>query len=129
SQERLNKTGSNLANVIQFLQEKHPSQLEAIFATLGRRVPRLEKVQSEALGDGRLLLRIKDAPFKEPILARFASDGTLKMLAYLVVLYDPEPPRFVGIEEPENFLHPRLLEPLGEECRNASGRAQLLVTT
>ena len=61
--------------------------------------------------------RIKDAPFDNPVLARFASDGTLKMLAYLVLLHDPEPPPFIGIEEPENFLHPRLLSELAEECR------------
>jgi predicted ATPase len=79
--------------------------------------------------DGHLLLRIKDAPFAEPVLARFASDGTLKMLAYLVVLLDPSPPQFIGIEEPENFLHPRLLPELGEECRAATVRSQLLVTT
>ena len=51
------------------------------------------------------------------------------MLAYLVLLYDPSPPPFVGIEEPENFLHPRLLPELAEECRVASERSQLLVTT
>jgi len=79
--------------------------------------------------DGRLLLEIKDAPFSDPILARFASDGTLKMLAYLMLLYDPEPPQFIGIEEPENFLHPRLLPELSEECRAATDRSQLLVTT
>jgi predicted ATPase len=79
--------------------------------------------------DGRLLLQIKDAPFSHPILARFASDGTLKMLAYLVMLYDPAPPPFIGIEEPENFLHPRLLPELAEECRAATERTQLLVTT
>ena len=123
------ETGDNLANVIQYLAERHPNRLEQIFRVLSQRVPRLERVLAEEMSDGRLLLRIKDAPFKEPILSRFASDGTLKMLAYLVVLYDPEPPRFIGIEEPENFLHPRLLEPLGEECRKASERAQFLVTT
>ncbi len=128
-QERLSKTGDNLANVIQYLAERHPNRLEQIFRVLSQRVPRLERVLAEEMSDGRLLLRIKDAPFKEPILSRFASDCTLKMLAYLVVLYDPEPPRFIGIEEPENFLHPRLLEPLGEECRKASERAQFLVTT
>lgn len=79
--------------------------------------------------DGRLLLTIKDAPFLNPILARFASDGTLKMLAYLAMLYDPTPPPFIGIEEPENFLHPRLLYGLAEECRGAAERGQLLVTT
>jgi len=128
-QERLSKTGDNLANVIQYLKEQHPDRLEQIFEVLHRRIPRLEKVLSDLMPDGRLLLRIKDAPFAEPVLARFASDGTLKMLAYLVVLLDPKPPPFIGIEEPENFLHPRLLPELAEECRAATGRSQLLVTT
>jgi predicted ATPase len=128
-QERLSKTGDNLANVVQYLKEQHPTQLNAIFAQLQRRVPRLERVIAEPMPDGRLLLQIKDAPFAQPILSRFASDGTLKMLAYLVVLHDPNPPQFVGIEEPENFLHPRLLPELAEECRAATKRSQLLVTT
>jgi predicted ATPase len=76
-----------------------------------------------------LLLQIKDAPFEQPVLSRYASDGTMKMLAYLAVLYDPEPPRFIGIEEPENFLHPRLLPELAEECRNAAASSQLLITS
>ena len=128
-QERLSKTGDNLPNVVQYLKEQHPDRLETIFETLRRRVPRLERVEAEPMPDGRLLLRIKDAPFERPVMSRFASDGTLKMLSYLVVLLDPKPPRFVGIEEPENFLHPRLLPELAEECRAASDNSQLLVTT
>jgi len=128
-QERLSKTGDNLPNVIQYLKEQHPERLDKIFAVLRQRVPRLERVLAEPMPDGRLLLQIKDAPFDQPVLSRFASDGTLKMLAYLTVLYDPHPPQFVGIEEPENFLHPRLLPELAEECRAASERTQLLVTT
>jgi predicted ATPase len=128
-QSRLSKSGDNLANVVQYLKEQHPERLERIFAVLRRRIPRLEAVQADPMPDGRLLLQIKDAPFEQPVFARFASDGTLKMLAYLTVLYDPAPPQFVGIEEPENFLHPRLLPELAEECRAASARTQLLVTT
>jgi len=128
-QEHLSRTGDNLPNVIQYLREQHLEQLDRIFETLGKRVPRLEKVDAELLSDGRLLLQVKDAPFERPILAKWASDGTLKMLAYLVVLYDPMPPPLVGIEEPENHLHPRLLPELAEECRTASARSQVLVTT
>lgn len=127
--EHLTKTGENLANVIQYLAELHEDRLDDIFATLRRRVPRIERVLADTMPDGRLLLQIKDAPFSNPVLARFASDGTLKMLAYLVLIYDPEPPPFIGIEEPENFLHPRLLPELAEECRAACERTQLLVTT
>lgn len=128
-QERLSKTGDNLPNVIQYLKEQHSARLEEIIQVLQRRVPRLERVEAEPMPDGRLLLQIKDAPFDRPVLSRFASDGTLKMLSYLTVLYDPAPPQFIGIEEPENFLHPRLLPELAEECRMATERSQLLVTT
>lgn len=128
-QERLSKTGDNLPNVVQYLKERHPTRLGKIFETLRQRVPHLDSVLAEAMPDGRLLLQIKDAPFERPILSRFVSDGTLKMLAYLVVLLDPDPAPFVGIEEPENFLHPRLLLELAEECRKATSHSQLLVTT
>jgi predicted ATPase len=128
-QERLSATGDNLPNVIQYLKEQHPNRLGHILTVLSSRVPRLEKVEAELMADGRLLLQIKDAPFDRPILAKFTSDGTLKMLAYLTLLYDPEPPQLIGIEEPENYLHPRLLPELAEECRNVTDRTQLMVTT
>lgn len=127
--ERLSATGDNLPNVIQYLKEQHPDRLDHILTVLSSRVPRLEKVEAEFMADGRLLLQIKDAPFDRPILAKFASDGTLKMLAYLILLYDPDPPQLIGIEEPENYLHPRLLPELAEECRKVTERTQLMVST
>ena len=128
-QERLSVTGDNLANVVQYLKEQHPERLGKILAILAQRIPRLERVDAELMADGRLLLQIKDAPFEKPVLAKFASDGTLKMLAYLTILHDPSPPPLIGIEEPENQLHPRLLPELAEECRQAAAHSQLMVTT
>ncbi|MBD0319445.1 MAG: AAA family ATPase [Gemmatimonadetes bacterium] len=128
-QERLSPRGDNLPNVVQYLRERHADRLAEVLRILTRRVPRLEDVDAEVLADGRLMLQIKDAPFDRPILARFASDGTLKMLAYLVLLHDPAPPQLIGIEEPENYLHPRLMQELVEECRAAAGWTQLMVTT
>lgn len=128
-QERLSQTGDNLPNVIQYLQEQHPERLARIFDRLRDRIPNLERLEPEPLADGRLLLRLKDQSFDEPILGRYTSDGTLKLLAYLTVLHDPEPPAIVGIEEPENQLHPRLLPVLADEARDAAARSQMLVTT
>lgn len=128
-QERLSATGDNLPNVIQYLKEQYPERLEKLLHTLSSRIPRLERVDANMMPDGRLLLQVKDAPFEQPILAKFASDGTLKMLAYLTVLYDPNPPALIGIEEPENQLHPRLLPELAGECREATTNSQLMVTT
>jgi predicted ATPase len=129
AQERLSATGDNLPNVMQYLKEQHPERLQQVLQTLRERIPRLERVDAEIMQNGQLLLQVKDAPFDQPILAKYVSDGTLKMLAYLTVLYDPDPPQLIGIEEPENYLHPRLLPELAEECRNASSNSQLMVTT
>ena len=128
-QEHLSRSGDNLVNVIQFLHENYPERLEGIFAALRRRVPQIERVIPQNLPTGHLLLLVKDAPFSEGVQARYASDGTMKLLAYLVQLQDPNPPPLIGIEEPENFLHPKLLPELAEECDQAAAQTQLIVTT
>lgn len=126
---RLSQTGDNLANVVQYLQEQHPDALEQVFTALGARVPQLESIRPTLLEDGRLLLRLKDRPFDDPVLDRFTSDGTLKLLAYLTMLHDPNPPTVIGVEEPENQLHPRLIPALAEDFRQLSAHSQVLVTT
>ena len=128
-QKRLSPTGDNLPNVIQYLQERYPERLEKIISSLSNQVPRLEKVDTELMMSGRRLLKIKDAPFEQPILAKFASDGTLKLLSYLTLFHDPQPPQLIGIEEPENYLHPRLLTGLVGECLEALMFSQLIITT
>ena len=128
-QEQLSETGDNLPNVIQYLKERYPERLEKILSILSDWVPCLEKVDTKLLMDGHLLLQIKDAPFEHPILAKAVSDGTLKMLSYLTLLYAPEPPQLIGIEKPENHLHPRLLNGLVEEYGEASASSQLMITT
>ena len=127
--EHLSASGHNLANVIQFLNETDNDRLESIFKVLRRGVPHIERAMSDIAENGRLFLQIKDFVFDDPVAARFASDGTLKMLAYLALLLDSEPPPFIGIEEPENFLHHRLLYELVESFRAATEQTQLLVTT
>ena len=126
---RLSKTGDNLPNVIQYLKEQRPRRMHKILSILSTQVPHLEKIDNELTADGRLLLKIKDAPFEQSIPAKYVSDGTLKMLSYLTLLHDPEPPDLIGIEEPENYLHPRLLTNLAEECREASAFSQLMIST
>ena len=61
------------------------------------------------------------------------SDGTLKLLAYMLLMEDPNPAPLVGIEEPENGLYHRLLDSLARELRShATGKKnapQIFVTT
>ncbi|OBQ44260.1 MAG: hypothetical protein AN484_08100 [Aphanizomenon flos-aquae WA102] len=127
--EHLSREGDNISNVVQYLADEHRETLSEILKLLAKRIPKLEKVESEPTIDGRLALLFKDAPFSKPFLARFSSDGTLKLLAYLILLNDPNPPQLLCIEEPENGLHHRLLDPLSEELQAYAQRAQVFVST
>jgi predicted ATPase len=128
-QARLNASGDNLASVILYLSRHDPERLDRAFRILAQRVPQVEKALAEEMTDGRLILRIKDSSFHDATFARFASDGTLKILALLLLFDQSKPPTLIGIEEPENYLHPRLMYPLAEDFRAATERSQLLVTT
>ena len=57
------------------------------------------------------------------------SDGSLRYLCLLAILLDPDPPPFVGIEEPEMGMHPDLVPKLADLLVDASRRCQLVVTT
>lgn len=128
-QEHLNSTGSNLVNVIKYLSDKQPDQLVSIIDNLRLFIPKFQDVAVLTLPDGRLYLQTKDSTFEQPIMSQFVSDGTLRMLAYLVLLQDPCPSQFIGIEEPENFLHHKHLLELSAICRKATISTQLLVAT
>lgn len=131
--EHLNEDGSNLALYAQYLHEDHPEVFADLLKRMARRVPGVEEVLPEDTGDGRIALRFRDAAFEKGFLARYVSDGTIKMFAYLALLADPDPHPLLCIEEPENQLYPNLLPILAEEFSSYTvarrNRAQVFVTT
>lgn len=130
--EHLSESGENLPLVARYFFEQHRPVFDHIMATLAHRVPGIKAVEPLLTEDGYLTLRFQDGSFKTPFLAQYVSDGTIKMFAYLVLLYDPHPhPHpLLCVEEPENQLYPRLMTELAEEFRTYSQRGgQVLVST
>jgi len=128
--EHLSREGENLALVTQFLYQNHKSVFDLILKSLTKRIPGITKVDAKTTEEGRVLLKFKDGTFKDPFLARYVSDGTIKMFAYLILLHDPNPHPLLCIEEPENQLYPKLLAELAEEFRAYSNKGgQVFVST
>ncbi|RSK46226.1 AAA family ATPase [Hymenobacter perfusus] len=127
--EKMSANGDNLPNVLYYLHTRHPEALARISEQLRRWVPGLAEVVMESTSDERLLLRFRDAPFEKPLPAQYMSDGTMRLAALLTLLYEPNATGLLGIEEPENELHPRLLPRLAEELSKATETRQLLVAT
>ena len=128
--EHLSTQGENIAQVAQYLFQHHPERFDQVLKLMSERVPGVTKVEAKATEDGRLVLRFQDGSFKDPFIARYVSDGTIKMFAYLVLLYDPRPHPLLAVEEPENQLYPELMHELVEEFRDYARRGgQVFVST
>jgi len=128
--EHLSTRGDNVAQVAQYLYENHRDRFDRLLQVMSERVPGVSRVEAKPTEDGRLVLRFQDGSFKDPFIARYVSDGTIKMFAYLVLLYDPKPHPLLAIEEPENQLYPELLHELVEEFRDYARRGgQVFVST
>ena len=115
--EHLSTTGENLPLVAQYMFENHQELFNEVLEKMKRRVPGVSNVVAEPTVDGRIVLRFQDGSFKDPFIANFVSDGTIKMFAYLLLLHDPHPHPLLCIEEPENQLYPNLLIELLDEFR------------
>lgn len=128
--EHLSREGENLSLVIEFLYKRHRPIFDQICERLAQRVPGVERVEAKTTEEGKVLLKFQDGSFSDPFVARYVSDGTIKMLAYLALLYDPKPHPLLCVEEPENQLYPRLLGELAEEFRDYANRGgQVFVST
>lgn len=127
--EHLSESGDNLPLVARYLHEDHQKTFRRILDIMARRVPGVAAIEPKLMDDGYLTLRFRDGSFKTPFLDRYVSDGTIKMFAYLVLLYDPRPHPLLCVEEPENQLYPTLMEELAEEFRLYANRGQVLVST
>jgi predicted ATPase len=102
--EHLSREGENLSLVIQYLHNQHRKIFDKIIEKMKKRVPGITNVDSKTTEEGRVLLKFQDGAFEDPFLAKFVSDGTIKMLAYLVLLNDPNPYPLLCIEERKSTL-------------------------
>lgn len=128
--DHLSRKGENLSLVIEYLANQYPDIFKKILQLMQDRVPGVSKVESKTTEEGRILLKFQDGAFEDPFLARYVSDGTIKMLAYLTLLYDPKPHPLLCVEEPENQLYPTLLLELVEEFRSYANRGgQVFIST
>lgn len=104
---KLGRRGNNLARVIlhYYLENRTLfSELENVFKML---IPDVKEIVP-VLRDDYVWVALREKYSDMLIDPEFLSDGSLRILALLVSLFGKN--SIVAYEEPENFVHPRLLE-------------------
>lgn len=123
----LDPYGRNFAETLHALDR---SALDRVVAATRAVVGLPEDIEPrEAQDEGRFYFVQRESGLHYGVHQMGASSGTLRMLALMTALLaDPEA-NLIGIEEPENNIHPAALSSFAEYLRNARSRVQILVTT
>ena len=129
---RLGRDGSNLAGYMLDLAARAPDALNGVVDAMRFVLPYaadMRPVMPDVRIDQRVYLELKERNFDVP--GWLFSSGTLRMLAILCLLRDPDPPPVIFIEEIENGFDPRTIGLLVEEMRRVvkHKRTQIIATT
>lgn len=131
-QAYLDRIGSNINNVAQYMYRENRREFEKILKEIQSKLPGIEKIEPQKFDNGQMMLKFYERGFGEPFYSQRMSDGTLKLFAYYLLLHEKNPRQLVFIEEPENGLYHHYLSELAEEMKKEVGNGyskQLFITT
>lgn len=130
----LKENCSNWASVLKAMRQRKVSEqmMTKIIELMRQVMPGLEQVTVKLIG-GYLVpqflvkeTEISKAHYFDPVQL---SDGTLRIFAIFLSLYQVPPPNFLALEEPELTIHPGLIGLLADAFKEVSQHTQLLITT
>ncbi|MDM8529132.1 AAA family ATPase [Anaerolineales bacterium HSG24] len=122
---RLDDDGTTLKHILSYWSEHDKERFQAVNDEL-QKCTRLGLEQIGSNGDTKLYLQ---EGYEKPIPLRRASDGTLRLIAYYVLLNQSKLPPLITIEEPERNLHPAALNDIANVLELLAERTQVIITT
>ena len=122
---KLDDDGSILSALLSDWYEDTPDRFQSVSDSLAAST-NLRLDQCKIDGDNQLCLLEE---YKQPIPLKRASDGTLRLVAYYILLNESELPPLIAIEEPERNLHPGALTDITNVLEQISEHSQVIITT
>ncbi|MCM1110330.1 MAG: AAA family ATPase [Clostridium sp.] len=125
---RLSTTGDNIAYLFNRLQNNH----SLVFNKIGRE---LNTINPNYLGlvfsyfGNRFYLHLTERNLNRTIDMLHISDGTIKLMLLMAILYNPDRGSLCGIDEPESYLHPDMIRSVVRMIKDASRQTQLVIAT
>ena len=125
---RLDNYGRNLGETLYALQTSAPDVLKKIVLATRSIVGLPSSIKVRESEDGFYFVQ-EEPGLRYPVNQMGVSSGTLRTLALMTALYARPETALVGIEEPENYIHPTDIPALVEYLLDARSRCQIAVTT
>ncbi len=124
-EDRLLPDASNLPLILLQIEHADGRRFNELLTLF---LPRFERMSTLVSGN-TVQFFLHERGLSSPVSAARLSDGTLRFVAILATLLNPNPARLVCIEEPELGMHPDALTIIADLLVEASSRMQIIVTT
>ena len=122
---KLDNDGSTLSTLLSYWHKNDQKRFHSVSESLAAST-NISIDQIAIDGDNQLCLL---EGYEKPIPLARASDGTLRLVAYYILLNQPELPPLIAIEEPERNLHPGALTDITNVLEQIAERTQVIITT
>jgi predicted ATPase len=111
--------GDNLVEFLTTLKTSHTDSFRRIEQVVRDTFPDVEELIPQLTQYGQVFLSAREKFLQKPVTVWNMADGELVFIALLALIFSPPElgAPVVCVEEPENHLHPRLLETLVEVLR------------
>lgn len=115
----LTEMGDNLVEFLTTLKTSHTDSFRRIEQVVRDTFPDVEELIPQLTQYGQVFLSAREKFLQKPVTVWNMADGELVFIALLALIFSPPElgAPVVCVEEPENHLHPRLLETLVEVLR------------
>ena len=123
--------GQHLVAFLNTLQATDPGEFEAVEQRVREIAPRVRGLRLSTRGPGNMELSVVENDSGAVVPAHLLSEGTLRVIGLVAATSPAGHPGLIGLEEPENGIHPRQIERVAGHLtdRARSGSPQLVVTT
>ena len=128
TETKLLPDGQNLINILNWIKNNHSISYEHIEEAIKKINPFFKDINFAFLGS-KLYLVLREKNLPRSVSIEQISDGTLRYLLLLAVLFNPDRGCLVCIDEPEICLHPDMINTISDAIKRASEKTQLIFAT
>lgn len=130
SELKLLPNGENLSHLLNYLNGNHTDSYDKIIELLRNVNTQFRELVFSQPTGSKTLLALKEKNLARAITVEHISDGTLRFLLLLSILYNPNRGKLICLDEPEIGLHPDMIQMIGEGIKYAAqDGTQMIVAT
>jgi len=125
---KLLASGENLVQILHRIKNNHTLQYEKIEELLKNINPQFKDIDFDVIGS-KFIIALREKNLAKTVGVEHISDGTLRFLLLLSILYNPERGYIICLDEPEIGLHPDMINMIADSIKQCSNSSQIIIAT